>query len=108
MRIFPTYLFELCPLCRSANGSSDYLPGTSSGSNSPPLQSLKREAAVAVAGSFGGDKGLQEEYEDEEAGAKKKPRKSGPQSGQYYRRNIKDVLSEEKLQNVTKEAKVRY
>ena len=50
----------------------------------------------------------EEEYEDEEAGAKKKPRKSGPQSGQYYRRNIKDVLSEEKLQNVTKEAKVRY
>ena len=61
-----------------------------------------------MAASFGGDKGLQEEYEDEEAGAKKKPRKSGPQSGQYYRRNIKDVLSEEKLQNVTKEAKVRY
>ena len=60
-----------------------------------------------MAASFGGDKGLQEEYEDEEAGAKKKPRKSGPQSGQYYRRNIKDVLSEEKLQNVTKEAKVR-
>ena len=67
---------------------------------------MKREAAAAVAASSGGDKGFQEEYEDEEAVAKKKPRKTGPQSGQYYRRNIKDVLSEEKLQNVTKEARV--
>lgn len=80
----------------SSTNPSDYMPGTSSGSNSPPLQSLKREASMATPDS-------KEDYEDGES-AKKRPRKSGP--GNLYRRNIKDVLSEEKLQSVTKEAKV--
>ena len=81
----------------STNASSDYLPGTSSGSNSPPLQSLKREASMATPDN-------KDDFDDGES-AKKRPRKSG--GGNLYRRNIKDVLSEEKLQSVTKEAKVR-
>ena len=80
----------------SANASaSDYLPGTSSGSNSPPLQSLKREVSMV-------DKREEELAEGETL--KKRPRKSGNQ----YRRNIKDVFTEEKLQSVTKEAKVSF
>ena len=81
----------------STNASSDYLPGTSSGSNSPPLQSLKREASMATPDN-------KDDFDYGES-VKKRPRKSG--GGNLYRRNIKDVLSEEKLQSVTKEAKVK-